>query len=341
MQRSMRRTLFKIVVLWLCLFPANIIRSQTSQTGLGISNLLNDAIWYADTFFAPATDAAIYQASSGWVATPQQKKLWDVNISVHTNVFFVPKANRNFIIKNSDFSFFTIENQIAATVPTGLGNDDQVSLVGYIDDGVSQNEVRLKTPEGINMETVIYPYLQASLGIGHGLEVVAKYSTKVKLKKGYYQVYGAGIKYNLSQYLNAMEAKNIYLSTFIGYSKEEISFDFLNVKTEQYGGLGINEITGLVDTWQMQVNTSKKWNHFEAMAGIITNASNIKYEVGGETTVAPIQSYLNARLSEIYKKKINSVGEVSGRYQFNHFYAQASFSFGKFASTNISVQYEL
>lgn len=337
----MHRHLFKIVVLWLCLLPASTIRSQTFQTGLDINNLLNDAIWYTDAFFTPATDAAIYQASSGWVATPQQKKLWDVNVSVHTNVFFVPKANRKFTIRNSDFSFFTIENQASATVPTGLGNDDQVSLVGYIDDGVNQNEVRLKTPEGINMETVVYPYLQASMGIGRGLEVVAKYSSNVKLKKGDYQVYGAGVKYNLSQYLKAMQAKNVYLSTFLGYSKEEITFDFLNASTEQYGSLGINKITGLIDTWQMQVNASKKWNHFEAMAGVITNASNIKYEVAGETTFAPIQSYLNVRLSEIYKKKINSIGELSGRYQFNHFFTQANFSFGKFANVNISVQYEL
>jgi len=334
-----------IFVIWLCILSASKATSQTLQTAVDINNLLTDALWYADIFITPATDAAVYQASSAWVATPQIKKRWDLNMSLHTNLFFVPKANRKFEIKNSDFSFFEVENADAATVPTGLGNDDQVYLVGHIDDGVNLNEVRVKTPEGIDMETVVYPYLQASLGLGYGLEVEAKYSTNVRLKKGHYQVYGGGLKYNLSQHIKKMEAKQMYLSAFAGYSKEEISFEFLNSTTNQLGTLGLNEITGLVDTWQFQVNGSKKWKNFEAMAGIIGNVSNIKYKVEGESNVpsflVPVQSYVNSRLADIYTTKTNAIGELSGRYQFGNFYAQGVFAFGKFANANISLQYEL
>ena len=337
----MHKHFAKILVVWICLLSGNKAVSQVSD----INNFLNDALLYADTFITPATDAAVYQASSNWVTTPQKKKLWDVSVSLHTNVFFVPKGNRNFKIKNSDFSFFSIEGgNTSATVPTALGNDEQIYLVGYINDGQNDNEVRVKTPEGIDMGVVVYPYIQATLGLLYGTEIVAKYSYKVELKKGYYQVYGIGFKHNLSQYFKNLEAKDMYLSAFAGYSNEEISFGFLNGDTEQLGPLGINEITGLVNTYQFQLNGSKKYKRFETMAGLIVNVSDIKYEVGGESgtpqLLLPVKDFVNSKLSEIYKTKTNLIGEVSGRYQFGHIYTQATFAFGKFVNTNISLQYE-
>ncbi len=343
----MRKCLSAIPFVIGCLFSGSVVHAQSFQTFLDINNFLDDALWYADTFITPATDAAVYQASGGWIATPQKKKLWDVTVGLHTNVFFVPNKNKDFAISNADFSFFQIEDgRQSANVQTALGSDDQIYLVGYIDTGAQDpQEVRIKTPEGIDMATVIYPYIQASLGLWYGTEIVGKYSYKVKLKNGYYQMYGGGLKHNLSQYFKTAEAKNIYFSVFAGYSNEEISFGFLNGQTEQYGGLGINEITGLVDTWQFQLNSSKKWKNFEAMGALITNTSDIRYEVGGENgtpqLIVPVKQYVNEQLTEIYKTRTNVIGEISGRYQFGHFFAQASFAFGKFANTNISLQYEL
>lgn len=318
-------------------------RAQSVQTIVDLNNFVDDALWYADQFISPATDAAVYQASSGWIATPQKAKLWEGNVSLHTNIFFVPKSSRSFAIKNADFAFLEIENTSSATVPTAIGNDDQVYVVGSFTD-VPNGDIRIKTPEGLDAETVIYPYVQASLGLWQGTEILVKYSYNVKLKKGHYQVYGLGIKHNLSQYVKSLENKNIYLSIFAGVSKEEIAFDFLTSESEQFGSLGLNEIMGLVDTYQFQVNGSKKWKRFELMAGAITNVSDIAYEVGGSNAMTallvPVKSFVNNRLSEISKTTINAMGELSGRYQLGHFYAQAIFAFGKFANTNISLQYQ-
>lgn len=342
----MRKSLSAIPFVIGCLFSGTVVHAQSFQTLLDINNFLDDALWYADTFITPATDAAIYQASGGWIATPQKRKLWDVNVSLHTNAFFVPRKNREFTVTNSDLAFLRIEDgRQSATVQTALGNDDQIFLVGELGEGDNAEQIRIKTPEGIDMSTVVYPYVQASLGLWYGTEIIGKYSYKVKLKNGHYQVYGGGIKHNLSQYFKSAEAKNIYLSVFAGYSNEEISFGFLNGQTEQYGGLGINEITGLVDTWQFQLNGSKKWKSFEAMGALIANTSDIRYEVGGESgtpqLIVPIKQYVNQQLTNIYKTRTNVIGEISGRYQFGHFFAQASFAFGKFANTNLSLQYEL
>ena len=317
--------------------------AQSTATLEQIGYLLDDALFYSDKYITPATDAAVYQASSNWVTTPKKKALWDVSLSVHTNIFFVPKSDREFTISNSDFSFFTIENATTAVVPTALGNDAQFWLIGQLDDGENQNQVRLKTPEGINQETVIYPYFQGSLGLWYGTELVAKYSTNVKLKKGHYQVYGIGLKHNFSQYFKKIEAANIYFSGLVSYSKEDITFNFLDVQTD-YGNLGLNEINGLVDTWQFQINISKQWKKFELMSAMITNTSDFKYEIGGPKgqieELIPFQSLVNKKLEEIYKTKTNFIGELSGRYQISKFYVQTSVAFGKFANSNFSIQYE-
>lgn len=334
------RKFFKISGLLLVgLFLTNELKAQSQQTLEDLGYLLNDALFFSDQYITPATDAAVYQAASGWMTSPKKRKLWDVTLGIHSNVFFVPKRDRSFEVKNSDFQFFQIEGATSAIVPTALGNDSQVYLVGDLDG----EEIRLKSPEGVNQETIFYPYLQGSVALPYGIEIVAKYSTKTKLKKGDYQVYGFGLKHNFSQYFKSLETKKINLAVLAVYSKEDISFDFISIPT-QYGSLGINRLNGLVDTWQFQINGSKEFKNFELMAGIIANTSHFKYKVGGERgeieNVIPLQQILNKKLEEIYKTKTNVMGEISGRYQIKKFYLQPVVAFGKFVNTNFSVQYE-
>ncbi|WP_313805385.1 DUF6588 family protein [Flavobacterium sp.] len=336
---KLTRKLFGISGLLVTLLFCETAKSQTSQTFEDLGYLLNDALFFSDQYITPATDAAVYQAASGWMTSPKKRELWDVTLGIHTNIFFVPNRDRSFQIQNSDFQFFEIEGATSATVPTALGDDTQIYLVGELDG----EEIRLKSPEGVNQETIFYPYLQGSIALPYGFEIVGKYSTKTKLKKGDYQVYGFGVKHNLNQYFKSLEAKKINLAALAVYSKEDISFDFISIPT-QYGSLGINRLNGLVDTWQLQLSGSKEFKNFELMASLIANTSSFKYKVGGERgeieDFIPLQAILNEKLEEISKTKTNVIGEISGRYQIKKFYIQPIVAFGKFVNTNFSVQYE-
>lgn len=339
MQTLMRNSYCLGIFILFSLFGVNKSSAQSTLVQ-DLSNFLNDATWFSDKYITPATDASVYQAVSNWVVTPQKKKFGEVTVSLHGNLFFVPNRDREFTINNSDFSFLQIDGATSATVPTALGDDTQYYLTGDLDG----NAVRIETPKGINQETVFHPYLQASIGLWKGTEIMGKYSTKIKLKRGDYQVYGFGIKHNLSQYLPYLEKNKFYLATLIGYSKEKINFDFLDTQTA-YGNLGINRISGLVDTYQFQISASKQWNKFELMLSSITTYSNFEYKLTGERgsieDFIPVQYILNEKLKDIYKSKYNTVGELSGRYAFySKFYVQSSIAFGKFVNTNLSVQYE-
>ena len=304
-----------------------------------IGNLIQDAIFFTDLYVSPAADAAVYQAASSWVNTPQKAELWDFTLGLHVNTFFVPKSDRSFRLNNSDLSFFQIEGQDSALTPTALGSDQYVMLKGVL----GGSDVSLKSPEGVDREVVVYPYIQGSLGVGFGTEAIAKFSPKINLKNVSYQVYGLGLKHSISQYFSKVEAKNFYISALVAYAKEDLTVNFLDVET-QYGNLGFNALNSLIDTWQFQINGSKKWNKFELSSGIIANTSEFEYKVKGEKgaieEILPLQDVLNGELKTIARNKFNCIGEVSGRLDFNRFFVQTTLAFGKFVNSNVSLQYK-
>ncbi|CAN1489939.1 hypothetical protein MCEGE10_00181 [Flavobacteriaceae bacterium] len=325
-------------IVFLFLLVSNISFSQTPQELEDLGLLIDDALFFSNKYITPAADAAIYQATSGWMTSPKKRKIWDVTLGIHFNAFLVPNKDREFVINNSDFTFFQIENASSATVPTALGNNNQVNLIGQI----GTTPVSLKTPEGVNEEVVLYPHFSGSVALWCGTELVVKYAPKTKLKKGDYQVYGFGFKHNFDQYFKALQAKKINLAGLVCYSNENISFDFIDPQTS-IGTLGINRITGLVDTWQLQFNASKEYKRFEFATGIIVNVSDVKYKFTGDVPpnqAIPTQSLFNERLKEIYKTRTNFLGEVSCRYKINKMYLQSTFAFGKFVNSNIALQYE-
>lgn len=335
----MRKFGATISLIALLFFSNSKLVAQDIGIDPAIGYLIQDAIYFTDQYVTPATDAAVYQAASSWVNTPQKAELWDFTLGIHVNTFFVPQSDRTFRLNNSDLNFFQIENQDSALTPTAMGSNEFVTLSGIL----GGSEVSLKSPEGINREVVVYPYLQGSLGVGFGTEAVVKFSAKVDFKKVSYQVYGFGLKHSISQYFKEIESKNFFFSGLIAYAREDLTVNFLDVETE-YGNLGFNALNSLIDTWQFQINGSKKWNKFELSSGIIANTSSFEYKVKGKKgeieQIIPLQSVLNKELKSIADSKFNCIGEISGRVEINRFFVQTTIAFGKFVNSNLSLQYK-
>lgn len=320
---------------------SNSLQAQTPSQLEQIGYLLEDALLYSKQYLIPATDGAVYQASSAWMNSAKKKKNWEINVGLHGNTFVVPKSDRSFIINNSDFKFFHLEGgATSAEVPTALGNDDTFYLVGDLDG----QQVRLKTPKGVNQEMITYPYLDLSFALPSGTELIGRFSTKTKLKRGDYQVYGFGVKHNLSQYFPKLESKKIHIAAMSFYSNEDISFDFLDVNTS-YGNLGINNLNGIVDTYHYQLSVSKEIKRFEILGSFIVNTSDFNYVVSGEKgsieNTLPVQQIINQLLDTIQKRKTNYIGEVAVNYSFKNFNILSAFAFGKFMNFNAGVSYKI
>jgi hypothetical protein len=157
-------------------------------------------------------------------------------------------------------------------------------------------------------------------------------------------VYGGGLKYNVSQFLPKLEAKNIHLAIATLYSSATISFDFLDITTA-YGNLGINQITGFVDTWHFNCIAGKEFKNFDINANLIFNSSTFEYLITGPKgsieEIIPFQSIINKELTKIEDTKGNFIAELSGIYHYHKFSFQSSFAFGKFANINLGIQYNI
>ena len=319
---------------------SNSIQAQTPLQLEQIGYLLEDALLYSKQYLIPATDGAVYQASSAWMNSAKRKKDWQISVGLHGNTFKVPNSDRSFTINNSDFKFLQLEGTTSAEVPTALGNDNSFYLVGDLDG----QQVRLKTPKGVNQEFITYPYLDLSFALPSGTELVGRFSTKTDLKRGDYQVYGFGLKHNLSQYFPKLENKKIYISAMSFYSNEDISFDFLDVNTA-YGNLGINNLNGIVDTYHYQLSVSKEISNFEILGSFIVNTSDFNYVVSGEKgeieKIIPAQYVINQLLDTIQKRKTNYIGEVAMNYSFRDFNFISAFAFGKFINFNAGISYKV
>lgn len=306
-----------------------------------VGYLLNDALFFSEKYIIPATDAFVYQSTASWVTSAKKPKLWETKIAVHGNAFFVPKSNRSFIVNNSDFQFFQIQNATTAEVQTALGNGNQVILLGDF----SGQQVKLKTPLGVDSEVITYPYLQASIGLPFGTKLIAKTTYKVPLKRGNFQIYGLGLQQNFSHFFKRLNEKNINFSYFLGYANENVSFDFLDVNTP-FGTLGINQITAKVNTYNIQLTASKQFKKFEILGSVIANKSYFNYITAGEKgsieEIFPAQELVNNLLDKIETPKINYAAEILANYNYNKkVNFTTAITFGKFINTNISVQYNL
>lgn len=336
-------------VLLAIVFICNIGYSQSFDPLVldHLDDFFGDAIYYSDKFITPATDAAVYQSSGGWMFSAKKKKRWSATFGVHSNIFFVPKKDREFVINNSDFKFLTIQGASSATIPTALGNGKQINIVDIY--GAINPNYPIETPKGINEDQIVYPHLSGSLSIGFGTEVLAKFAPKTKINRGEYQVYGIGFKHNISQYIPILVSKKIHLAIMLSNSKENISFDFLDIRTN-FGTLGINRINGAINSWQYQTTISKEYNNFEFMLASIVNVSDFKYKfTGSKGTIDQVitfpegssQAFLNQKLKGIYKTKINSIIELSAAYKWSKLYFQSSIDFNKFVNVNLALHYAM
>jgi hypothetical protein len=81
------------------LFSVSLHFGQSINDLQNIGYLLRDALLYSDRFITPATDGAVFQASTAWMTTAKKKKLWELDLGMHFNAFKVPTSNIFFSIR--------------------------------------------------------------------------------------------------------------------------------------------------------------------------------------------------------------------------------------------------
>jgi len=248
--------------------------------------------------------------------------------------------------------FFDFENGAStATIPTVLGNDERITFIGYLSkdtDGNPTDPVTINNPSGINQELVPSAQLYGTISLWKGTELMGKFAPKIKIENIQFQLYGVGIKHNLSQYFPYFEKKKINIATALSYSKQEIFYNrsdvVFNSSILGTRTLGVSLINGNFDTWQAQLNFSKVIHKFEFMGSFIGASNSSQYRFAGEEgtiqQIIDLRKVLNEKFEKVNEIQNVFLGELSCRYQISKLYLQTTLAFGKFVNSNLSLQYE-
>jgi hypothetical protein len=314
--------------------------------------MLDDFVFLSNKFVAPLSEVSSYQSAIGWVNSAKKRKPFQFTLGINNNLFLVPKKNREFEIKSSELLFFEFENGASsAIVPTVLGNDDRVAFIGYLSQDANGNPtdpVTINSPSGVNQELVPSAQLYGTISLWKGTELMGKFAPKINVKRIQFQLYGVGVKHNLSQYFPYFEKKKINIATAFTYAKQEIYYTRNDVVLDSgilaNRSLGVSLINGNFDTWQAQLNFSKMIDKFEFMGSFIGTRNSSQYRFAGEEgtiqQILDLRKVLNERFEKVNETRNVFLGELSCRYQISKLYLQTTLAFGKFVNSNLSLQYE-
>lgn len=337
-------------VLLLLLF-INFSYAQLTEID-NINLMLEDFVFLSNKFVSPLSEVSSYQSAIGWVNSAKKRKPFQFTLGINNNLFLVPKKNREFEIKSSELLFFDFENGAStATIPTVLGNDERITFIGYLSkdtDGNPTDPVTINNPSGINQELVPSAQLYGTISLWKGTELMGKFAPKIKIENIQFQLYGVGIKHNLSQYFPYFEKKKINIATALSYSKQEIFYNrsdvVFNSSILGTRTLGVSLINGNFDTWQAQLNFSKVIHKFEFMGSFIGASNSSQYRFAGEEgtiqQIIDLRKVLNEKFEKVNEIQNVFLGELSCRYQISKLYLQTTLAFGKFVNSNLSLQYE-
>jgi hypothetical protein len=202
--------------------PANPDLKQQFQQILYAEK--EDASKYANDYMAPVFKGLGYGLNSGWFSTGKAHSTLGFDLSIGTNLAFVPTSDYQFTFRNSDYNSFRLASGTEATCPTILGSNQpgpdlevHQTINGY---PVVQS---ITAPQGIGLKETIgfsavpLPVVQLGIGIIKNTDIKVRYAPDFA-KDFNYSYWGIGVLHDIKQWIPGLNRIPIDLSIFGSYS---------------------------------------------------------------------------------------------------------------------------
>lgn len=206
-----------------------MISSQMSFGQNGITRLLSagldDANTFADSYLSPGTDALAMGLSNGWFNTAKADSFGGFEVSVMANISIVSPDQQEFLLDEADYDILQFQDKDIGSqmVANVLGADDpEVAVKAVYEDNGITNEVNFNLPQGLANEkinSVPGAMIQASAGLFSGFEISARYLPEVQTDDVSAQLYGVGLKNELTNWLPFDKLFPFHIAGFVGYTK--------------------------------------------------------------------------------------------------------------------------
>ena len=314
------------------LFAILLAAPATAQSG-DVDKFIDDILFIAEEFSAPAADGAGIQAAAGWFNSAAALEKWDFRISVHGNALMIPSKTKSFDLSNNNLQLLKIQGAENASLPTAFGGVSNVILSGNINFMGQEVPVNFDAIDGIGRDYIPHAFVQAAVGVSRGTEVTVRAMPKVTIDGVAASTYGLGIKHSLSQYFNRYNFENrIQVAIGAAYSKLNVDYDF-----KPQGAQGIvllDQITVDADLLMAELIASKKWDFFEPFAAVGIMNSSFDYNFGGTGEyLGEVNNQVNTLEDSIFQIK----GDLGFNLHFSPFKISAMGTVGEFFNANIGV----
>jgi len=351
----------KIRSLFIFLFFTTFLYAQNFEDILTAGE--NDASTYLENYLEPIYVGLIFNNGNGWYHTGKTHKKLGFDISINMIGTVVPNSGKNFVFRNSDYTFLELENgQSSANLPTVMGAPSTQRIAVKIPIDALGNTVPLgdhtgfkvasfETLDGIEDEiplaVIPSPMVQVGLGLPGKTDIKLRLIPGIGNKDVSMNLFGIGLQHDLLQYFKpTKKIPLIDLSALAAYSSVRINY------TPEDTSVGVNQETDIkISTYTFQLigNINLKIVNFYAGLGYVGGKASTKVK-GTYTFNYSLQDEFGSPISgeqtEIVTDPIDMKYNASGmkatmglRINAAWFKIFADYSIQKYNTANIGIAF--
>ena len=295
----------------------NIIVSNTS-----------DANNYLRAYFSPFAESIGAGLNKGWYNTAKSHKLAGFDVSLSLNLITISDEIASFDVNS-------IENfsSASSSTPSILGSGEG-AIINYQNGNVNGQFVM--PDQNIEIKAVPIPTLNVALGLIKGTEINVRYIPSYEydigfIGKGSVELYGAGIKHNILQWLPLNKFLPFDLSIQGAFSQFNTSFEVESQSVRQGVDLDIQSST-------VNLIFSKKFAMITAYGSIGQNFVNSTLKTNTNFSLGSTSTLNFDFPLEINMPKTSEIQASAGvRLQFAIFTLYANQTFSSYPSTSAGI----
>ena len=298
-----------------------------SAQNINVSNT-SDATNFLGAYFSPFAESIGAGLNKGWYNTAKPHKLAGFDVSLSLNLITISDEVASFDV-NSIENFSSTSSSTPSILGSGKG-----ATINYQNENVSGQF--MMPDQNIEIKAVPIPTLNVGLGLIKGTEINERYIPTYEydigfIGKGSVELYGAGIKHNILQWLPLDKFLPFDLSIQCAFSKFNTSFEVESQSVRQGVDLDIRAST-------VNLIFSKKFAMITAYGSVGQNFvsstlnANTNFSLGSTST-------LNFDFPlEINMAKTSEMQASAGvRLQFAIFTLFANQTFSSYPSTSVGI----
>ncbi len=327
------------------------ICTTVSSYGQELETILlarEDAAKITNAYLQPAFKGFIYSMNSGWYHTAKVHKKFGFDITIGASASFIPEEEEIFDLMSIELSNNTTFN--TSITPT-VGGDGAPATINYQSTVMGQNvSTSFQMPNGVKEElplnSVPAPSIQVGVGLPFKLDVMLRYTPKVGSNNVEGDVFGFGLKKEITDWLGIVGKTPFHLSVLAAYSNMNVDYTIGNVNSQEITTRNAQAEFNL-NAYTFQAIASVNLPVVNFYGGVGFNSGNTTLNMLGEYTLTyntgnPVLPNVSETINDPFslKESVSSFNATIGaRFSLGFFKLFGSYTLQEYGTLNAGIAF--